>query len=61
MTLNVISNVPDKKVIDPKPASKQGELDTPPMIKFARAGRCFFPDTQLSSVNRNDVYSLKYC
>jgi hypothetical protein len=28
MTLNVISNVPDKKVIDPKPASRQGKLDT---------------------------------
>jgi hypothetical protein len=61
MTLNVISNVPDKKVIDPKPASRQGELDTPSMIKFARGRSVCFPDTQLSSVNRNDVYSLKYC
>ena len=42
MTLNVISNVPDKKVIDPKPASRQGELDTPPMIKFARGRSVFF-------------------
>ena len=43
MTLNVISNVPDKKVIDPKPPSRQCELDIPPMIKFARGSRFFFP------------------
>jgi hypothetical protein len=39
---NVISNVPDKKVIAPKPASRQGELDTPPMKKFARGRSVFF-------------------
>jgi hypothetical protein len=46
MTLNVISNVPDKKVIDPKPASRQGELDTPPMKKFARGRSVVFFPTQ---------------
>jgi hypothetical protein len=55
MTLNVISNVPDKKVIDPKPASRQGKLDTTSYDKIV-----FYPDTQLSFTNRNDVYILKY-
>jgi hypothetical protein len=49
----VISNVPDKKVIDPKPASRQGKLDTTSYDKIV-----FYPDTQLSFTNRNDVYIL---